>query len=147
VFFALHHWFPEAKFVAIEKSEDEFKHLAANAQRLGYSEAELVRGQAQDPDLYSRADLVFMDPPWGGPEYKNAAVVPMELENAGNFIQWLASVKDRLPATVAIKAPLNWDIAAATKVFDNWRLSSHDIYSWKEPGKVAYRLHIAQRNA
>jgi hypothetical protein len=61
-------------------------------------------------------DCVFMDPPWGGPEYKSAANLDMFLgpiDVADVVVSLLRSGPDKLACSklVAIKAPLNYNVA------------------------------------
>lgn len=87
-----------------------------------------------------KADLVYLDPPWGGPDYKNKKELSLEL--SGIQVQYL--IKDILDTKVKhviLKTPFNYkktDLDIFTR--DKYRVASHDILT---PGKkISYTLWI-----
>lgn len=104
--FALANTFKEVK--AIEIDPIRYKHLLDNIKMLNLSNLKCFCGDALEiiPRL-EHHDLIFIDPPWGGPEYKTETNVSLFLSNMA-----LNKVCDKLaPYTqyIAIKVPTNFN--------------------------------------
>ena len=115
--------------VAIESDTTRFAFLQHNLHVLGFHNVHCVHGDSvkevswNHSRLRSKAplyDVIFIDPPWGGPEYKTQSLVSLELSNVP-----LADLcKEWAPHTryIAIKTPTNFDkesfTAATTGVLE-----------------------------
>lgn len=93
---------------AIELDRTRYDYLRHNMDALGMLyKVRCIHGDAVDICSQMYQDVVFLDPPWGGPEYKSMDKVSLYL--SGNT---LASVCKRIAhATkyIAIKVPTNFD--------------------------------------
>ena len=104
-----------AKVVAIEKDPTRFKYLVHNMEVLGARNVESHNDDAlhklfdsgekmqRKPSL----DMVFFDPPWGGPEYKNKEKISLSLSDVP-----LSQVLNKLSPVakfIALKVPVNFD--------------------------------------
>jgi 16S rRNA G966 N2-methylase RsmD len=110
--------------VAIESDTTRFAYLQHNLHVLGFHNVHCVHGDSVKEvswnhstgsrlalrSLRSKAplyDVIFIDPPWGGPDYKTQTLVSLELSNVP-----LADLcKEWAPHTryIAIKTPTNFD--------------------------------------
>jgi len=104
--FAFANTFQEVK--AIELDPTRFQHLVDNKELLRMDNLECICGDALTliPQL-APCDLIFIDPPWGGPVYKNEPSVYLSLSDIP-----IHEVCDSLaPYTkyIALKVPINFD--------------------------------------
>ena len=119
--------------VAIESDSTRFAYLQHNLQVMGFHNVHCVHGDsvkevswnhAMVPTVGSKGlkgsrvalkgrsnaplyDVIFIDPPWGGPDYKTQSLVSLELSNVP-----LADLcKEWAPFSryIAIKTPTNFD--------------------------------------
>jgi 16S rRNA G966 N2-methylase RsmD len=96
-----------AKVQAIEVDPLRFEHLEHNMEVLGASNVRCILGDVLDICPMLRQDVVFLDPPWGGPEYKTMLKVSLHLSSMP-----LHEICRRIaPCTplLAIKVPTNFD--------------------------------------
>lgn len=75
----LAHSFPEASITAIERDPDVFRVLGRNLEEHGYADRVTTLNTSVVNYLESsppEADLFYLDPPWGGPDYKKSDTLP-----------------------------------------------------------------------
>jgi 16S rRNA G966 N2-methylase RsmD len=94
----------------IEMDKTRFKLLKENLSKYEYNNYELICGDSTlnyANNNYSNFDVYFIDPPWGGPDYKKQSNVELHLSNykLEEFI--LTLPKDRL---IVLKLPFNYNI-------------------------------------
>ena len=83
-------------------------------------------------------DVVFFDPPWGGPDYKNLELMDMYLDNImiGDIIKSLIDKKKT--KIIAIRVPFNYDFKKLLELTEK-----SYVYSFKKPnGKLNFFLII-----
>jgi 16S rRNA G966 N2-methylase RsmD len=86
-------------------------------------------------------DVVFFDPPWGGPDYKNLELMDMYLDNImiGDIIKSLIDKKKT--KIIAIRVPFNYDFKKLLELTEK-----SYVYSFKKPnGKLNFFLIILIR--
>jgi predicted RNA methylase len=93
---------------AIELDEVRYSYLRHNTSVLGISDkVSCIWGDALQVCAKLHQDIIFLDPPWGGPEYKSMERVSLTLSgrDLGDVCRALA------PAAkyIAIKVPTNFD--------------------------------------
>jgi hypothetical protein len=66
-------------------------------------------------------DVVFIDPPWGGPDYKNATKLHLTL--SGKDLQEIIQMYKIAPKLIIIKVPVNFDFEGFA--IDHWKMSIH----------------------
>jgi hypothetical protein len=155
--FQLKRMYPEARVTALEIDPATAALLALNAADLGYI-LNSVGGVGPPVEVRCldcvdylcagrrapRADLVYFDPPWGGPDYYKAAALRLALSGAP-----LGDVVGRTLARVAplavVKAPANADLAelrAAVGRHVEAAYTAHDVRRPRasKKGPVAFRL-------
>ena len=96
------------KVCAIEKDVVRYKMLKHNMHVLGVSaNVSCIHGDSLDVCRGQRQDVVFIDPPWGGPEYKRYTQIDLHMipHALSEFCEKIA------PFTkfIAIKAPTNFN--------------------------------------
>lgn len=96
-----------SKVHAVEVDQGRYRFLSHNMQLLGASNVECIHGNAIEVCKKLTQDLIFLDPPWGGPEYKSKAKVTLQLD--GKDISEVC--KDLSPHTryIAMKVPTNFN--------------------------------------
>jgi serine/threonine protein kinase len=125
----------------VELSEQRARMLQHNARVCGYGEGKVKVHCASFLDVFtpgsklnqallggapafsyaSPMDVCFFDPPWGGPEYKNATSLDMFLGtvDVAEIIASLTTPFSSHPALsryVVLKAPLNYNVAGLKNV-------------------------------
>ena len=80
-----------------------------------------------------KQDVVYVDPPWGGPEYKKHDRLKLyldDLELSDFFIKHASLAK-----LFIFRVPFNYDFI---HFFNKAKANSYEVYSYKENGKVKY---------
>lgn len=110
--------------IAIEKDATRFQHLAHNMNVLRVSNVNVLHRDALDI-LFNKTTmsvlcvnnpvLVFVDPPWGGPDYKKIKKLSLNLsgQDLASIVNKLAD--DGVTQYVALKLPLNFDMGLFLK--------------------------------
>jgi 16S rRNA G966 N2-methylase RsmD len=90
----------------IEIDKNRFKLLKENLSKYEYNNYELIYGDSTNY-YNNNYDVYFIDPPWGGPDYKKQLNVELHLSNykLEEFI--LTLPKDKL---IVLKLPFNYNI-------------------------------------
>ena len=74
-------------------------------------------------------DVIFIDPPWGGPKYKNYNKVPLYLGDQSINIIINNIIKKKCAKLIGIKIPHNFDVNSLYKYINSKQLS---IYNFKK---------------
>ncbi len=96
------------KFViGIEFDKVRYNILKDNLNKYSNKNYQLLCGDATKYPLNNNDDVFFIDPPWGGPEYKNNTNIQLYLSNIKieDFI--LTLPKNKL---IVLKLPFNYNI-------------------------------------
>lgn len=99
---------------SVEKDQLEFNFLRHNVNRLGLQNITLICDTVLNQlDLLDQ-DVLYLDPPWGGKNYKSQDTVDLFLDNVP--LAWIVAKCFRLELTVliAIKIPENFNLAGFT---------------------------------
>ena len=92
---------------AVELDETRYTYLKHNMEALSLSNVHCFHGDALHICPTLEQDLIFLYPPWGGPEYKTQVKVSLKLSDLD-----LADVCIMLASHtqyIAIKVPVNFD--------------------------------------
>jgi tRNA/tmRNA/rRNA uracil-C5-methylase (TrmA/RlmC/RlmD family) len=65
--------------IGVESDEKRFKYLQANLKILGHKNCQCIQGDYVKLMDELKQDAIFLDPPWGGPEYKDKAQLDLFL--------------------------------------------------------------------
>jgi len=104
-----------ARVTAIEIDSTRFGMLVHNVRDVvGTTNVEFIHGNAvellRDPARAPRQDIVFMDPPWGGPDYKDQAALPLFLGDVNVGALTDEILRSGAAQVVALKVPVNFAI-------------------------------------
>lgn len=94
---------------AFELDAIRAEHLQHNMRMLGMSNVHTISGDSirKLPYLGTHFGVIFLDPPWGGPEYKNASSIRLSLSGKRlSDVCWQLSVHTDF---IALKVPKNFD--------------------------------------
>lgn len=104
-----------SKVIAVEFDEIRKNMLLHNVGVVD----EIVRPHMAAVEIYNESyvdamlrleqDIVFLDPPWGGPDYKDAALVRLFL-GGKHLATIIAALRNTSTKYVVFKAPTNFDI-------------------------------------
>jgi hypothetical protein len=98
---------------AIEIDPKRYSYLLNNMSVLGASNVRCILGDAYRQCRMQHQDVVFLDPPWGGPDYKNTTSIRLYLSNR-ELSEFCADIS-LYCRYIAIKVPVNFRADA----FDN----------------------------
>jgi hypothetical protein len=111
ILFALH--FKEVK--SFELNPDNFEALKNNVEVFGLKNVELKQGDSTK--LYDgKTDIVYIDAPWGGPDYKEKKELDLFLgtERIDLYVQKVME-KESHPEYVFLKLPANYNFSRFSK--------------------------------
>jgi 16S rRNA G966 N2-methylase RsmD len=113
-----------SKVIGVEKNPEHASIAASNLEVLGVNNVKIHNDSiisymektfADDfPDGY--VDVLWIDPPWGGPDYKKHKELDLFLDgkNIGEYVKsWLDSGKAKV---IFIKAPANYRMSSLTEL-------------------------------
>jgi predicted RNA methylase len=102
-----------AKVVSIELSKSRFDLLSNNVQVYALSNVSLINGNCLD-HLIGDYQGYFLDPPWGGPDYKHNYETKIKL---GDYTleQVIHKIKNINEKPIFIKLPFNYDLSEFNK--------------------------------
>ena len=96
--------------IPIEIDEERYRQLIHNLNLYNLNNAYPVLGNCIDiiPDIQRKIDVVYIDPPWGGSDYKKKEKLKLKLgdNDLDQMIKYLLSNSIKL---VVIKLPKNYD--------------------------------------
>lgn len=103
---------------AFEVSPQRARFLANNALLTGQeANIQIVNGDFTKLYKFVDFDILYMDPPWGGPEYKNKSQVEMMLGEK-DVKDLLMNILFETPVKlIALKAPLNYNVKGLQELF------------------------------
>lgn len=96
---------------AFELDRDRVRILRHNMKLLGAGNVVIKHGDSYELCLGQFQDIIFIDPPWGGPSYKKHAKIALQLSgrHLANFC--ISISLSKVARYVALKAPVNFDEA------------------------------------
>lgn len=93
--------------IAIEKDHARSQMLRTNMALLGMKNVTVKYGDAVQLVPTSHHDLIFLDPPWGGPEYKQQVNVSLQLSDRP--LSEVCNEFANFTKYIALKVPVNFD--------------------------------------
>ena len=121
------------KFVhSIELKDDNFEALQNNVNVYHLSNVELHKGDSTK--IYRwKTDVLYMDPPWGGPDYKKYDKLDLYLGKirVDKLLKYVLK-QEWKPSYIFMKLPSNYNFARLDKlVGDKYKLHTWDIRGYK----------------
>lgn len=96
--------------IGIEIDPLRFSYLCHNLRILEVKNAIVYNGNMLDICKYLKQDLIFIDPPWGGPNYKSKLFIELYLSNME--LSSVCRQISKYTKYIAIKVPVNFNIHA-----------------------------------
>jgi hypothetical protein len=95
---------------SIEINETRFQYLVSNSNLYNKNNILCLKGDFLDYITKLYQDILFLDPPWGGKDYKNNTTIRIKiqdkyLEDICNYI-----IDNKLCKMIALKLPLNYEL-------------------------------------
>jgi hypothetical protein len=104
------HFAENYRFVhSIELSKDNFEALYNNVELYKFTNIALHNGDATT--LFNwRSDVLYIDPPWGGPQYKESKNLDLYMSNK-RLDEWLEQIllRKNRPDYIFLKLPYNYN--------------------------------------
>jgi len=93
---------------SIELNDDNFEALKNNVNVFGLKNVQLHHGDATQIFQW-KTDILYIDPPWGGPEYKTQGMMDlyMSSKRLDNWLEEILVRKNR-PNYICMKLPQNY---------------------------------------
>jgi predicted RNA methylase len=92
---------------AIEIDENRFNYLQNNIKLLECENVNCIHGDALEECLKLNQDVIFIDPPWGGPEYKKKNIVDLYLSDLP--FSEVCKKLSQVCKYIIIKVPINFN--------------------------------------
>jgi len=109
-----------SNLIAIEINKERFKYLQNNIKSFN------ITAKLYDDDMLNHLnddyDLIFIDPPWGGPNYKLEKIISLSLGNI-KLEDLTKKIKD-LNKIIIYKLPFNYNL-------NEFSLYNYEIYKIK----------------
>lgn len=87
-----------------------FQYLCHNLRILEVKNALIYHGNFMDICKLIKQDMIFIDPPWGGPNYKSKILIELYLSNIE--LSTVCRLISKYTKYIAIKVPVNFNINA-----------------------------------
>lgn len=94
--------------IGVEIDPLRFSYLCHNLRILEVKNAIVYNGNMLDICKYLKQDLIFIDPPWGGPNYKAKLFIELYLSNIE--LSAVCRIISKYTKYIAIKVPVNFNI-------------------------------------
>ena len=99
---------------SIEKDLNEFEYLKGNVKFLKLKNVTLINNSCLKTSL--EQDIIYFDPPWGGPNYKNHNVVDLFLDGQNINDIVLQLINKCTVKLIVLKVPHNFGLKEFKKI-------------------------------
>jgi 16S rRNA G966 N2-methylase RsmD len=83
-------------------------------------------------------DAVFLDPPWGGPDYKKVTTLDLYLGQTNIIDICVELMEEKKASLIVLKLPLNYNLQGLIKRMPNCNFLTHKIY--RNKGRHSYNV-------
>jgi tRNA/tmRNA/rRNA uracil-C5-methylase (TrmA/RlmC/RlmD family) len=122
---------------AIELDKTNYNALENNVNVYNYKNIKLINGSNLKELQNLKQDVIYADPPWGGPSYKNYAQLKLyfdKVELADFFIRYKNNAKIHI-----YKVPYNYNI---NNFITKTKVTNLRIYNYKEYDRTKFLFLI-----
>tara|TARA_B110000858_G_C17770451_1_gene459332 strand:+ start:387 stop:1136 length:750 start_codon:yes stop_codon:yes gene_type:complete len=116
------------KVQSVEIDKTEYDILVNNLKVYGITNVDTLNEDYTKIMLTLKQDVVFMDPPWGGPSYKKKKLLKLKLGH--HFIETLINKLKDKSKLIVLKVPFNYDFSYLFK-YSKYTNKFH-IYKFKK---------------
>nr|QBK88418.1 MAG: RNA cap guanine-N2 methyltransferase [Mimivirus LCMiAC01] len=127
------------KINAIELSDITCKALIHNIKVYKQDNVKIFCGTVLDVIKETKQDVIYVDPPWGGPTYKQHKRLKLFLDNL-EISEFYKVNKSRVKLFI-FRVPVNYDF---TYFFNEVNSLKYEVYSYMEYDKIKYYYLIVQ---
>lgn len=99
-----------SRVIVSELSSDRFMMLLNNISVLGYKNITTYNGPFQELLGIINYDVIFLDPPWGGKDYKKNDKMTFDIDEIPLSVICFNIVSQKQCRLLVIKLPLNYDL-------------------------------------
>ncbi len=126
------------KVTCIEKDFDIYKILKSNMKK--YSNCVCYNISYNYVKFILKQDVIFIDPPWGGNDYKNKKKIKLHLDLID--IQNIINDVYNYTNIVVLKIPSNFDMNSLNNLF--WSYDVHSITKYNRPiyNLIVFYKHV-----
>lgn len=116
------------KVIGIEISKERFELLQNNINVYNLQNTELINGSCVDfinnESNMNNIDILFFDPPWGGPDYKKNTKLNFKLDDI-ELVTLMNKIKSK-NKSIFLKLPFNYDLDE----FNSFNYKIHKIKNY-----------------
>lgn len=116
------------KVQSVEINKDEYDILLNNINVYKLTNVETFNNDYTKIMLKLKQDVIFMDPPWGGPDYKKKKFLKLKLGK--HYIESLINKLKNSSTLIVLKVPFNYDFSYLFK-YSKYTNKFH-IYKFKK---------------
>lgn len=109
--------------IAIEKNSQRFEYLKENINSLNLN-VKLINGNVLDYIKTEIYDIIFLDPPWGGPNYKYEKFISLTLDDKP-LNEIIKELKEN-NKIIVMKLPFNYNM----NDFNKFNYQKHNIKNY-----------------
>lgn len=111
----------DAKLLAVEIDPDEFQTLNRNVKHSNFgNKIEPINASIYDVlNVIDNVDMVYLDPPWGGPDYVKESNIMLYLDNKPIYHIINLIFREMVANYVVMKSPFNLDKEEVCKHLGN----------------------------
>lgn len=119
--------------ICIEKDYEVYKILKSNMNK--YANCDSYNVSYNCLKFILKQDIIFIDPPWGGNDYKSKKNIKLYLDFID--IQTIINEVYNFTKIVVLKIPSNFDMDSLNNLF--W---SHDVHSITKYSRTIYNMIV-----
>jgi len=127
-----------SRVISVEKNHKIFKILESNLKQ--YSKTcTCYNSSYNNIKFIIKQDVVFIDPPWGGQDYKIKKDIKLFLDSTE--IRTIVNDLYNFTTIIVLKVPINFDMNSLDTLF--W---SHRVYPIQKNGKTIYNIVLFHKH-
>ena len=134
------------KVIAIEYDKTRFDYLKNNIENYNFNNIEIYQGDSLEliNKFNEKIDAIFVDPPWGGPNYKEEDNIDIKLGNLNLDsvckLMYQYSYQNNKIKMIILKLPYNYDFK---NILNNCR-EFIKLYSSYKVGNINYLMILVR---
>ena len=101
---------------SIEIDNIRFEYLVSNIQLYNKENILCLKGNFLDYISKMYQDIIFLDPPWGGKNYKEHEIIKIKIDDKTLEEICIYIIENKVCNVIALKLPLNYDLEEIKKI-------------------------------
>jgi predicted RNA methylase len=132
------------RVVAVEINKDEYKTLQHNVNKSGLKNIACTMGDFINERI-TYIPVIFLDPPWGGPNYKQLGKINLLLSEKDLTDILRPILSQHPPPVVALKVPYNVEDLSLRELTRELGIRM-DVYEIWRKNRISYYLYVISNN-